>query len=120
MCLHCMRLLVRSSLSGVPHLSYLSYFLFLTALAAASCLRSLAGFGFPLFAPAMFSALGYGKGCSVLAGAAIVIGCPAYVYVRVIPLELRFVDSRRPWIFWKYGEQIRMSSSYARKDEMLR
>ena len=112
--LHCMRLLVRSSLSSVPHLSY---FLFLSALAAVSCLRSLAGFGFPLFAPAMFGALGYGKGCSVLAGVAIVIGCPAYVYVCVFRLDVCFqaVNSGRPWIFWKYGKRIRMSSSYARK-----
>ena len=31
-----------------------------SALAAVSILRSLAGFGFPLFAPAMYNALGYG------------------------------------------------------------
>lgn len=49
-----------------------------TALAAVSCLRSLAGCGFPLFAPAMYSALGYGKGDTILAVVAIVIGCPAY------------------------------------------
>ena len=33
-----------------------------SALAAVSCFRSLAGFGFPLFAPAMYNSLGYGKG----------------------------------------------------------
>ncbi|KAF8498755.1 MFS polyamine transporter [Russula emetica] len=33
-----------------------------SALAAATFLRSLAGFGFPLFAPTMYNALGYGKG----------------------------------------------------------
>ena len=49
----------------------------LLALAAVSCLRSLAGFGFPLFAPAMFNALGYGKGDTILACAAIALGCPA-------------------------------------------
>ena len=113
--LHCMRLLVRSSLSSVPHLSY---FLFLSALAAVSCLRCLAAFGFPLFAPAMFVALGYGRGCTVLAGLAIVIGCPAYVYVRVIPSNVCFIDSGRPWIFWKYGKLIRMASTYA-KDAVL-
>ena len=48
-----------------------------TALAAVSFLRSLAGFGFPLFAPAMYRALGYGKGNTVLAVVAIVLGCPA-------------------------------------------
>ena len=49
------------------------------ALAAVSCLRSLAGFGFPLFAPAMFNKLGYGIGSTILACVAIVLGCPAYV-----------------------------------------
>ena len=48
-----------------------------TAMAAASCLRSLAGCGFPLFAPTMYSALGFGKGDTILAVVAIVIGCPA-------------------------------------------
>ncbi|KAG5641468.1 hypothetical protein DXG03_005131, partial [Asterophora parasitica] len=67
-----------------------------SALAAVSFLRSLAGFGFPLFAPAMYHALGYGKGNTILAAVAIVIGCPA------------------PWLFWKYGKQIRTKSKYAR------
>ncbi|KAG2137983.1 major facilitator superfamily domain-containing protein [Suillus clintonianus] len=67
-----------------------------SAVAAVACLRSLAGFGFPLFAPAMYDALGFGKGDTILAVAAFVIGCPA------------------PWIFWHYGERIRNSSQYAR------
>ncbi|KZT25464.1 MFS polyamine transporter [Neolentinus lepideus HHB14362 ss-1] len=67
-----------------------------SALAAVSCLRSLAGFGFPLFAPAMYNALGFGKGDTILACAAIAIGCPA------------------PWVFWYYGERIRKASRYAR------
>ncbi|KAL4244382.1 MFS transporter superfamily protein [Abortiporus biennis] len=67
-----------------------------SALAAVAFLRSLAGFGFPLFAPAMYKALGYGKGDTILAVVAIVIGCPA------------------PWIFWTYGERIRKASRYAR------
>jgi hypothetical protein len=50
-----------------------------SALATVACLRSLAGFGFPLFAPAMYAKLGYGKGNTVLACAAIVLGCPACV-----------------------------------------
>jgi len=68
-----------------------------SALAATSCLRSLAGFGFPLFAPAMFNKLGYGKGCTILACLAIILGCPA------------------PFVLWKYGRRIRMSSKYAHK-----
>ncbi|KAI9572551.1 MFS general substrate transporter [Boletus coccyginus] len=67
-----------------------------SAMAAVSCLRSLAGCGFPLFAPAMYSALGFGKGDTVLAAVAVVIGCPA------------------PWIFWRFGERIRNASRYAR------
>jgi len=68
-----------------------------SALAAATFLRSLAGFGFPLFAPTMYSALGYGKGDTILAAAAIALGCPA------------------PWLFWFYGERIRNASRFARK-----
>lgn len=66
-----------------------------SALAAVTFFRSLAGFGFPLFAPSMYNALGYGKGDTILAVVAIVIGCPA------------------PWLFWKYGERIRKASRYA-------
>ncbi|KAG2135087.1 MFS polyamine transporter [Suillus clintonianus] len=68
-----------------------------SALAAVSCLRSLAGFGFPLFAPALYTTFGFGKGNTILAIVAIVIGCPA------------------PWIFWYYGERIRNSSRHARR-----
>ena len=51
------------------------------ALAAVTFLRSLAGFGFPLFAPAMFDKLGYGIGNTILAAVAFVVGCPAYVRI---------------------------------------
>jgi hypothetical protein len=84
-----------------------------SALAAVSVLRSLAGyalirspthamltflgrFGFPLFAPAMYNALGYGKGNTIVAAVAIVIGCPA------------------PWLLWFYGERIRKASRHAK------
>ncbi|KAG0697178.1 MFS polyamine transporter [Suillus ampliporus] len=67
-----------------------------SALATTTFLRSLAGFVFPLFAPAMYNALGFGKGDTIIVIVAIVIGCPA------------------PWIFWHYGERIRNSSRYAR------
>ncbi|KAJ3994602.1 MFS polyamine transporter [Lentinula boryana] len=67
-----------------------------SALASISCLRSLAGFGFPLFAPAMYNAIGFGKGDTILAAVSIVVGWPA------------------PIIFWKYGKAIRMKSKYAR------
>ncbi|KAL0954037.1 hypothetical protein HGRIS_005191 [Hohenbuehelia grisea] len=68
-----------------------------SALAAVSFLRSIAGFGFPLFAPTMYKHLGFGKGDSILGALAIIFGCPA------------------PFIFWKYGERIRLSSRYARR-----
>ncbi|PSS22698.1 hypothetical protein PHLCEN_2v2995 [Hermanssonia centrifuga] len=50
-----------------------------SALASVSCFRSLAGFGFPLFAPYMYNALGYGKGDTILAAFCLCVGCPAYV-----------------------------------------
>ena len=48
-----------------------------TALAAVSCLRCLFAFTFPLFAPYMYNVLGYGKGNTILAVIAIVLGRPA-------------------------------------------
>ncbi len=81
-------------------------------------MRSLAGFGFPLFAPTMYNALGYGKADTILAVAAIVLGCPACVknchllsrtYFNVLILMLR------PWLLWIYGERIRNASRFARK-----
>ncbi|KAF9528077.1 MFS polyamine transporter [Crepidotus variabilis] len=68
-----------------------------SALAATSTFRSIAGFGFPLFAPAMYRTLGYGKGDSLLACLAIALGCPA------------------PFLFWKYGKRIRARSSFTQK-----
>jgi len=68
-----------------------------SGIAAVSCLRALCGFGFPLFATAMFNSLGYGKGNTILACIAIAVGCPG------------------PWILWFYGKRIRLGSSYARK-----
>lgn len=66
-----------------------------SAIASIAFLRSLAAFGFPLFAPAMYNALGYGWGNSVLAFVAIAIGVPA------------------PWLFWTYGEALRKRSKFA-------
>ncbi|KAM0746258.1 MFS general substrate transporter [Meredithblackwellia eburnea MCA 4105] len=68
-----------------------------SALAAATCLRSLCGFGFPLFAPYLYKALGYGWGCTILAGIAVLAGWPA------------------PPLLYIYGERIRAASSYAAK-----
>ena len=64
-----------------------------TALACVACFRSLAGFGFPLFAPAMYNALGYGKGNTILACVSIALGWPAYVSSSV-PCIMQTTDIR--------------------------
>ncbi|KAI1380219.1 MFS general substrate transporter [Hypoxylon crocopeplum] len=66
-----------------------------SALAAAVVLRSVAAFGFPLFAPYMYEALDYGWGNSLLGFISIVIGIPS------------------PYIFWIYGSKLRSMSKYA-------
>ncbi|KAI1414126.1 MFS general substrate transporter [Hypoxylon sp. FL1857] len=60
-----------------------------SASAASQFLRSITGFAFPIFAPAMYQALGYGWGNSVLALTFVVIGWPA------------------PFLLWKYGATLR-------------
>ncbi|KAK9426213.1 putative Major facilitator superfamily (MFS) profile domain-containing protein [Seiridium unicorne] len=60
-----------------------------SASAAAQFLCSIAGFAFPVFAPAMYRSLGYGWGNSVLALAFVIIGWPA------------------PFLLWKYGAKLR-------------
>ncbi|KAK4897034.1 hypothetical protein LTR27_005281 [Elasticomyces elasticus] len=72
-----------------------------SAVAAISCLRSLAGFGFPLFAPAMYNALGYGWSNTILAVVAILIGIPA------------------PFVFWKYGATLRARSRYKEMGDLV-
>jgi MFS family permease len=66
-----------------------------SAVGAATVLRSLAGFGFPLFAPRLFERLDYGWGSTLLAAVAVVLGCPA------------------PFLLWRYGEELRRRSPYA-------
>lgn len=68
-----------------------------SAVAAVTILRSLAGFSFPLFAPAMYDALDYGWGNTVLALAAVGIGIPI------------------PILLWLFGEKLRKRSSLANK-----
>ncbi|KAF3057434.1 hypothetical protein GL218_06174 [Daldinia childiae] len=60
-----------------------------SASAASQFLRSIAGFAFPIFAPAMYQNLGYGWGNSVLALTFVVIGWPA------------------PFLLWTYGAKLR-------------
>lgn len=45
-----------------------------SAVAAGTVLRSLAGFGFPLFAPSLYARLGYGWGNTLLAFVGVAIG----------------------------------------------
>ncbi|KAF2626067.1 MFS general substrate transporter [Macroventuria anomochaeta] len=66
-----------------------------SAIAAATVLRSLAGFGFPLFAPAMYNALDFGWGNSLLGFVALALGVPA------------------PFMLWKFGEGLRAKSQFA-------
>jgi hypothetical protein len=66
-----------------------------SAIGAATLLRSLAGFGFPLFAPYMYQKLQYGWGNSLLAFLAIALSWPA------------------PFLLWKYGELLRKKSTFA-------
>ncbi|BGP14908.1 hypothetical protein JCM10213_003735 [Rhodosporidiobolus nylandii] len=70
-----------------------------SALAAATCLRSICGFAFPLFAPYMYNGIGYGWGCTVLALVSIVVGVPAAPVLYV------------------YGERIRKQSRFAAKGQ---
>lgn len=66
-----------------------------SGIAAAVVMRSLCGFGFPLFAQSLFASLGYGWGNTLLAIIGICLGIPA------------------PIIFWKYGERLRARSKFA-------
>lgn len=66
-----------------------------SAIAATTVLRSLGGFAFPLFAPQMYAALGYGWGNSVLAFVGLAIGFPA------------------PILLWWHGEKLRKKSQFA-------
>lgn len=84
-CLQCMQAYIIDSYSRYAA----------SAMAAAVVLRSLAGFGFPLFAPYMYAALDYGWGNSVLGFISIVVGIPA------------------PYLFWFYGAKLRAVSKYA-------
>lgn len=63
--------------------------------AAGTFLRSLCGFSFPLFAPYMYTTMGYGWGNSMLACIALILG------------------GLPPLLLWKYGPYLRARSTYA-------
>lgn len=66
-----------------------------SAIAATAVFRSLGGFAFPLFAPYMYRALGYGWGNTTLAFVGVGVGVPA------------------PFFLWWYGEALRKKSTFA-------
>ncbi|KAI2635546.1 major facilitator superfamily domain-containing protein [Xylaria nigripes] len=66
-----------------------------SAVSAGTVLRSLAGFGFPLFSPALYARLGLGWGNTLLALLGIVLGWPG------------------PYLLWRYGETLRKRSTFA-------
>lgn len=85
-----------SCLQGMQTYIVDSYQMFAaSALAACAILRSLAGFGFPLFAPYIYQNLGYGWGTSVLAFFSMGVGWVA------------------PVVFWHFGPKLRAVSRYA-------
>lgn len=65
-----------------------------SATGAAAFVRTMAGFGFPLFAPNLYHALGIAWGNAVLAGTAVVLCLAA------------------PMVLWRWGEAIRSRSRY--------
>ncbi|ANB15002.1 Tpo1p [Sugiyamaella lignohabitans] len=71
-----------------------------SALAAIACIRSACGFGFPLFAPYLYNALGYGWGNSLLAFVGFGVGVPL------------------PIVLWRYGAELRRRSPYAVEDRV--
>lgn len=66
-----------------------------SAIAATAVFRSLGGFAFPLFAPYMYKALGYGWGNSVLGFVGVAVGIPA------------------PFVLWWWGKGMRERSTFA-------
>lgn len=60
-----------------------------SALAASQLVRSLTAFGFPLFAPRLYAALGYGWGNSLLALVSAAIGIPAPLVLYMFGARLR-------------------------------
>ena len=63
----------------------------------------------------MYNALGYGKGDTILAAAAIALGCPACVNIVLFFFAYIIILMLRPWLLWFYGERIRNASRFARK-----
>jgi hypothetical protein len=69
-----------------------------SAISTINLLKSITGFAFPLFGPAMYASLDYGWGNSVLAFASLAIGIVASL------------------VLCKYGSKLRSKSTYAAGD----
>lgn len=67
-----------------------------SALAGVILIRNLVGAGFPLFANQMYNKLGYEWASSLL----------AFLSILMIPI---------PWLWFYYGEKLRLKSPYARE-----
>lgn len=67
-----------------------------SAVSAATVFRSVCGFGFPLFGPAMYASLGNGWGNTLLALLSLAIGGPF------------------PFFLYKYGAQLRARSRFGK------
>lgn len=68
-----------------------------SALGAAMILRGVFGFVIPMFAPRMFTVLGFGVGTTILAALAAVVGFPSALIV------------------WQWGPVLREKSLFAKK-----
>lgn len=66
-----------------------------SSLAAVSIFRSVLGFGFPLFAPDMFTKLGYGWACSVFGFIALITGVPFPIFLIYYGERMRSWTNRR-------------------------
>lgn len=79
-------------MAGMPQQAYLidAYPQHISSvMAATQFFRSMTAFSFPLFAPSMYSSVGYGWGNTILAFLALFIGVPA------------------PFALWRYGAKLR-------------
>lgn len=70
-----------------------------SAISALNVLRNVAAIVFPLFAPYLFHRLGFGLGCTILAGTWAGLGSIILV------------------ILWKYGERIRERWKFVAPDQ---
>ncbi|KAM3508857.1 hypothetical protein MY11210_006568 [Beauveria gryllotalpidicola] len=66
-----------------------------SASAASQFLRSITGFAFPIFAPSLYSDLGYGWGNSVLGFAFLVLAAPAPIVLWLFGAKMRAIGKHK-------------------------